>query len=102
MCISGVPIQSIFISSMSFFTFLVHSLKRFKDSENLPIHMTISQLPLLARFEQIESPEEHIVTSLCEVVSQRILEILDSIGCSQRFSVKQSFVHFCVSDKSIL
>ena len=50
----------------------------------------------------MESPEEHILSSLYEVESQRIPEILDTIGCSQRLSVEKSFVHFCVSDKSIL
>ena len=35
-------------------------------------------------------------------MSQDIPEIHSSIGCSQRFSVKESFVYFCFSDKSIL
>ena len=34
--------------------------------------------------------------------SQHIPEILSSIGCSQRFSVRESFVCFCFSDKLIL
>ena len=34
--------------------------------------------------------------------SQRVPEILDSIFCSHRFSVKKPFVHFCISDKSVL
>ena len=34
--------------------------------------------------------------------SQRIPEILNSIFCSQRLSVEESLVHFCISDKSVL
>ena len=41
----------------------------------------------------MKSPEEHTLSSFDEVVSQSIPEILDSIGCSQRFS----FSPLCVS-----
>ena len=47
------------------------------------------------------SPEEHALSSF-EVESQRVLEILDSIGGYQRYSVMKSFVHCCISDKSVL
>ena len=40
--------------------------------------------------------------TLSALGSQRILEKLDSIMCCQRFSVKQSRVHFRISDKSAL
>ena len=32
----------------------------------------------------------------------KYLEALDSIFCSQRFSIEKSFVHFCIFDKSVL
>ena len=43
-------------------------------------------------------PEEHTLSVFDEVVSQRVPKILDSIGGIQRFSVKKSFVHSCISD----
>ena len=55
--------------------------------------------PLLARVNGKTSPEEHALSSFDEVESQRIPEILDSIGGFLRFSVKNFFVHFCISDK---
>ena len=41
------------------------------------------------------SPEEHLLSSLYEGGSLRVPEILYSIGFSQWFSVKRSFLHFC-------
>ena len=78
------------------------SLKRFKSNENLSIHLTISMFSSSCSGELIKPSEEHTLSSFDEVGSQRVPEILDSIGCSQRFSVKKSFVHFCISDNSVL
>ena len=49
----------------------------------------------------MKSPEEHTLSSFDEVGSQRVPQILNSIGGPQRFSVKKSFVQFCISDKSV-
>ena len=79
------------------------SLRRFRSSENLPIHLTISMSPLLARKKWIKSQEANTLSYFFfEIGSQRTPEILDSIFCSQRFSIEKSFVHFSISDKSVL
>ena len=59
-------------------------------------------MPSSCSIELIESPEEHTLSSFAEVGSQRVLEILDSIGSSQRFSIEKSFVRYCISDQSVL
>ena len=70
------------------------SIKRLRSSENLPIHLTISILPLLARVNfKKKTPGKHTLSSIDEVVSHSIPEILDSIFCSQRI------VNFCISYK---
>ena len=65
------------------------SLKSFKRSEHLPIHLTISTLSSFCLIELMKSREEHTLSSFA-VGSERIPEILDCIGGSQRFSVKKS------------
>ena len=40
----------------------------------------------------MKSTEENTLSSFDELVSQRILEILDSIICSQRFSTDQLLI----------
>ena len=64
-------------------------LQAFQEQERFPIHLTISTCPLLGRVKLIESPEEHTLSfpfrSEVSSVSQKIL---DSIGGSQRYTVK--------------
>ena len=50
----------------------------------------------------MKSPEEHALSSFDDVGSRSIPEVLDSVGSSQRFAVKESLVHFYISDKSVL
>ena len=78
------------------------SLKRFKINENLPIHLTISDVFSPWSDELTKSLEENTLNSFGEVGAPSILEILASIFCFLRFSVKKSFIHCCISDKSVL
>ena len=50
----------------------------------------------------LKNPEEHTLSSFDALMSQRVCEILDSIGGSQMLSVKKFFVPLCISDKSVL
>ena len=78
------------------------SLKRFKSSEkpaNPLDHFVVSSS---CSGELLKSLKEHTLSLFCEMKSQRIPEVLDSISRFERFSVENSFVHFCISDKSIL
>ena len=64
------------------------SLKRFSSNENFadqPDHLNVSSP---CSNELIESPEENTLSSLDEMGSQRVPEIL---VFSQRFSIEKSF-----------
>ena len=78
------------------------SSKRFRSKRNLPIQSAMSMFALLARINLKKSPEENTLSSLDEMVSQRISKILDAIFCPQRFSTEKSLIHFCISVKSVL
>ena len=78
------------IGSMS----IQESLKRFKSNENLPIPLDHLDGSSSCSVKLIESPEEHTLGSFDEVRSQRISEILDSIGGLQMFTVKKSLRAF--------
>ena len=73
---------------------------RFRSSVNLPIYLTISVFHLLDR-ENRQHLQSKTLWAPC-TKSQRILKILDSIGCCQRFTGKTSLVHFRISDTSVL
>ena len=78
------------------------SLKRFKSSEKLGDPLGHLDTSSSCSIIMIKYPEEQTLSAFDEVGSQRILEILESIFCTQRFSIGKSFVHFCISDKCIL
>ena len=79
------------------------SFLRFKSNEKLADPLDHLDVSSSCSGELSQSPEEHTLSSFDEVVCQRVLEILYSVGGFQRFSVKKSLVHyFCISDKSVL
>ena len=88
-----VRIQDVSMSSFSFHIQL-SQVSEVLGFSSLIAHLNVSSS---CSGELLESPEEHTLSSFDEVESQRVHEIiLDSTFCSQRFSVKKSFVHFCI------
>ena len=121
LCRLNIRVQNFFISYLSsnifsghmneiliFSLFLTHSisiqtsLKRFRKCENLPIHLSISIFPLLAQINWQNKFQWKILGAPLIKGISKYLEVLDSIFCSQRFSIEKSFVHFCIFDKSVL
>ena len=76
--------------------------KRLRKHSAKLVHQRIRNISHPCIGKSIKSPEENTLSSLHKMESQRILEILDSIFCSQRFSIEKFLVHFRISDKSVL
>ena len=63
------------------------SLKRFNSNKHFSNPLDRLDVSSSRSSELIKSPEEHTLSSLDAMRPQRISEILDSIGDSQRFTV---------------
>ena len=78
-----------FVGSMS----IQESFKRLSNDEIFSNPLDHLHFSLFARIKENISRDTHTESSFDETGSQSILEILDSIFSSLRFSVKNSFVH---------